>query len=70
MCPTKTSDIDMSHEKLKPEKFCKKQCKLNSQNICTGCERTIEEIKDAYVQKKVIDFGDTPDYISITPRDC
>jgi len=30
------------------EKKCQKKCKLSSLNICTGCGRTIEEIKNAY----------------------
>ena len=30
------------------KKSCQKQCKLNENKVCTGCGRTIEEIKLAY----------------------
>lgn len=28
-------------------KKCRKVCKLDSQGVCTGCDRTIDEIKEA-----------------------
>lgn len=42
--------------KNNPEKKCIKKCKLNKDNICIGCNRTIEEIIDAgnRVRKKDI----------------
>lgn len=30
---------------------CIKVCKLNDDNVCIGCNRTIEEIREAYYEK-------------------
>jgi predicted Fe-S protein YdhL (DUF1289 family) len=36
------------------EKYCVNKCKLNkTTNKCTGCDRTIEEIKAKYSNTKI-----------------
>jgi len=30
---------------------CIKVCKLDNNNVCIGCKRTIEEIREAYYEK-------------------
>lgn len=44
----KQTSQESRHVQVGPVKSCKKECKLDKDSqTCTGCGRTIEEIKEA-----------------------